>query len=393
MSNYAIEKSCILKKKLYYEKRCFFIIYIRTDMSKNERNKHMKITLPLDKSIVTTIPSHANFLSIAMIGNKGIDWLCNYYVNIYVKYNKGGWRDSCKASFIDWGTLDRNYTNIVKSYFVPRFMIDSLFDFLLKSLNNNYYINLRLDDYYLPCCNIYLKRHNYHNTLISGIDFENKIVLLSDFYSQKKYQTYEVDFDSVYNAYESVSEDLIPNFPDYQFLRTEIQLMKLNDSYYEFSLNHLIQLLVDYKESKDSTGRFFNTSHIFDSFDKNISTTYIYGLDAINVIAKLFCEKKLGMQSIHLLYDRYKAMVLRINYLQKKFKLDLSEELISYQKLERNSLIMRNLCLKYIAKEEGLLVNKIQEGYNEIFEKEQVILEKFIEKLQMYNNCNYYNKL
>ena len=159
------------------------------------------------------------------------------------------------------------------------------------------------------------------------------------------------------------------------------------------SLNHLIQLLVDYKESKDSTGRFFNTSHIFDSFDKNISTTYIYGLDAINVIAKLFCEKKLGMQSIHLLYDRYNAMVFRINYLQKKFKLDLSEELISYQKLERNSLIMRNLCLKYIAKEEGLLVTKIQEGYNEIFEKEQVILGKFIEKLQMYNNCNYYNKL
>lgn len=80
----------------------------------------MKKVLPLNESIVTTIPSHANFLSIAMIGKKGIDWLCNYYVNIYVKYNKGKWRDSCKANFIDWGTLDRNYTNIVKSYFIPR---------------------------------------------------------------------------------------------------------------------------------------------------------------------------------------------------------------------------------------------------------------------------------
>lgn len=241
---------------------------------------------------------------------------------------------------------------------------------------------------YHVCSNNYLKRHYYHNTLINGIDYENKITLLSDFYSQQKYQTYELDFGSVNKAYESVNEDLLPSAPDFQFFRSEIQLLKLNNSYYEFSLNHLIQLLIDYKESKDSTGRFFNTSYIFDSFEQNESSTYIYGLDAINVIARLFCEKKLGIQNIHLLYDRYKAMVFRINYLQKKFKLDLSLELTNYQSLEHDSLTMRNLCLKYLLKEDISTVRIIQDGYNKIFEREQEILVKFIDKLEKFKEVH-----
>jgi len=348
----------------------------------------MKIILPLNQSIVTTIPSHANFLSIALTSEKGVDWLCNYYVNIYVKFNEQAWIESCKANFIDWGTLDRNYTNIVKSYFLPRYMIDNLFDFLVKALSNNYYINLRLDEYYLPCCSFYQKQHSYHNTLITGIDLETNVILLSDFYSYKIYQTYEVNFDNVYNAYENVSDDLIPKSPDYQFFRTEVQLLTLNDSYYKFSLNHLVQLLIDYKESKDSTGRFFNSSYIFESFDKKITTTYIYGLNAINEIARLFCEKKLGIQNLHLLYDRYKAMVFRIKYLQNKFKVDLSLELIDYQRLEHDALIMRNLCLKYLVKGDVFTATKIRDGYNKISKNEQGILAKFIDKLQMFNDLH-----
>jgi hypothetical protein len=348
----------------------------------------MKIALPLSDSIITTIPSHANFLSIAMTGEKGIDWLCNYYVNIYVKFNEASWTDSCKANFVDWGTLDRNYTNIIKSYYVPRFMIENLFDFFTKALSDHHYINLRLDGYYLPCCNIYQKRHNCHNTLINGMDPENKKVLISDFYALKKYQTYEVDFESVLKAYESVHEDGIPKSPDYQFFGTEIQLLKLNDNYYEFSLDHLIQLLVDYSESKDSTGRFFNSSYLFDSFDNNVSTTYIYGIDAINEIARLFCEKRLGIQNIELLYDRYKAMIFRIGYLQKRYHIDLSFELDNYERLEHESLIMRNLCLKYLVKEEESVAMRIKEGYNNIFKMEQDILLTFIDKLTTFRKHN-----
>lgn len=346
------------------------------------------ITLPMIDPILTTIPSHSNFLAISLLHEGGKAWLANYYVNIYLRYVDGDvtWLDSYKANFLDWGTLDRNYSNLVSSFFIPRsFIGDDIIDFLNKSLKDQYYVILRLDEFYIFAYKNYKIKHKTHCAFINGIDMEKKIILVSDFFYDGRYQTIEIKFEDFLVSYGSVSDDMIPDEPDYQFFRSEVQLIKANNSYFKFSLKQLLIRLVDYSLGVDSTGRFINTAYLFDSYDGKNENKYLYGIDCINKIAELFCDGKMGIQNIHLLYDRNKAMSFRLQYLSEKFpQMDLKRDLAAYKDIEKQALYLRNLCLKYTMTSSAKVKKNIISGYQDIRNKEELAIKELIEVLQNF---------
>lgn len=346
------------------------------------------IKLPMADPVLTTIPSHSNFLTISLLQESGRAWLANFYVNIYLRYVDGDvtWLDSCKANFLDWGTLDRNYSNLVSSFFIPRqFVGESIIDFVKKSLENQYYIILRLDEFYIGAYSNFNKRHRPHCAFINGIDIEKKIILVSDFFYDGRYQTVELKFEEFLLAYESVEENQIPREPDYQFLRSEIQLLKANYSYYKFSLKQLWIRLNDYHLGKDSTGRFTNTAYLFDSYNEENQMEYLYGINSIVKIAELFCERKMGIQNIHMLYDRYKAMSFRLRFLSEKYPdMNLKSTTITYEEIEKQALNLRNLCLKYTITNSEKDKNNIIAGYQDVKDKETLVIKELIDEVHKF---------
>jgi hypothetical protein len=220
--------------------------------------------------------------------------------------------------------------------------------------------------------------------LINGIDKDKSTVYISDFYDGNRYQTYEVSFDDILKAYKNVEESQIPQTPDYQFFRSEIQLLKLNqDCYFEFSLVHLIQLLRDYRDGRDSTSRFFNSAYLFSNYDKKSETNYVYGIDCLEIIGELFCKGRLAIQNVLFLYDRYSAMVLRLEYLQKKYSVDLTEELCEYTAFKEESLLLQNFCIKFLYTKKESTANTIKSKFANMKTSESRIIAQLIQKLEV----------
>jgi len=350
----------------------------------------MKKILKLTNPIITTIPTHSNFLSIAMLSESGNAWLCSNYINIYLRYTNDAndkWHDSCKANFVDWGSLDRNYSNVVESFFVPRFIVQNdIIRFVINSIENGYYLIMRLDQYYMPFSASYLKEHYPPCVFINGIDCDEDKVYISAFIDNGKYRTVEIDFSSFKESFINVENEMIPSEPDYQFFRTEIQLLRPQINKYSFSIKHCLALLKDFLECKDSTGRFFNTSYMFEPYNKVSENIYLYGLDCINKIGELFCDGRFGIQNVHLLYDRYRAMTFRLNYLRENLniQLDNNDIICEYKEIEHNALTLRNMCLKYQLTGKYREKEKILVGFERLKELEKRTLENLILEIDKY---------
>jgi hypothetical protein len=214
-------------------------------------------------------------------------------------------------------------------------------DTIINILNNNYYIYLFLDWYYIvPSIS---KKHFAHTTLISGYDLKKNIFTISDNFDNGKFVSLEIDIITVEKAFHSAWGSSVGNVKDndnsssFNYLKSFTLFRYLNDVHMEFNKNEFYKQLREYLNSTPFS--------LFDDGQK-----YYYGIDSYKAIKESFNGKgniKIGVRDFHLLYEHKYIMKERIKYMINK-KIILDSSLLDDAEVVCNEfLIIRNLYLKF----------------------------------------------
>ncbi|MCI8371710.1 MAG: hypothetical protein HFI75_04810 [Lachnospiraceae bacterium] len=97
---------------------------------------------------------------------------------------------------------ERYFARQIPARQIPLSIVDisskQVVDYFINLIEQNYYINLGVDEFYIPGRNDYQKRHHMHVNFLYGFDRTRKVFQLIGFDQFLKYS--EIDFDSFYYA-------------------------------------------------------------------------------------------------------------------------------------------------------------------------------------------------
>ncbi|WP_340022727.1 hypothetical protein MHI24_27560 [Paenibacillus sp. FSL K6-1096] len=313
----------------------------------------MKTILPVVNPPITSFPYIANTLSFLWINNAQVlPWLSDRYLQLIIRPH----HSMTRADFYEQADTD-NY--IIPANSCP-FLgwlrnnqttanFNKLTDYIEYQINQGYYLDACLDNYYLKCSASYKKEHFIHTTFIYGFDRANNLIYISDFYENGKYARKTATYEEINKSIKGI---------DYL-----INLYKYQDFNYALNINQLKLFIEDYINCKDSLRKFE-----FSYADYNRDN--LYGLNFYKYIIDVFCrERTLDIRPFHILYDHKVMMGVRLDYL---YKLNIFDNSLILKLKERNNVIisealtLRNMAIKYNITNEGGLIHKIIDRCNYI---------------------------
>jgi hypothetical protein len=264
-----------------------------------------------------------------------------------------------------------------------------IIDLLINSINENNYICLYWDQFYVPNSPRHLKEHYCHETLIYGYDLTEKCLYYVGFNNYENYGYYKVLFSDFRKAYYNDAVDLSD-----KYLVTEVCLLKFNNDFsFEFDINTVAEQLNDYFLSRNSLIYYrthFNVNcKDYDYFNGTISSEFIFGMNIYkylqSYIESLLLYSNLNFQPVHALWEHKKIMVNRIEYLQKNSYLSTDSNYnILYKQIQDKALLIRNLFFKYNITKKNNIITKMVSLLNDIFEQEKTVLSSVIQELREY---------
>lgn len=279
------------------------------------------------------MPEHAHYLSIIGSDSCYSNWVCSNFIQIYYDC-KNLQRDKYLLRFRD--DFEWKHSEFFDQIFIKESDVKSWFEspieMFVKFIDSGYYIMALIDSYFIANHTaFYGKKSRPHLTLIYGYSFENNLFYVADFFDGY-YKSVTVSFHDILLGFRKNTED------------TELRLIKRNNHNYYFDLKNVVTLLDEYHTSADSSYR----QH---SAHENRKLNEIYGLEAQRNMVDLYSRNNfdleyLDVRTLHLLYEHKRIMNIRLSYLSLNVVNISPEILIRYSKLEKESLILRNLGMK-----------------------------------------------
>lgn len=306
----------------------------------------MKKILKVEYPIITSYPGIAATMAVLGSDDKFKLWICNNLNNIvYINFmldNRESWGNFHDIHFPNYGMPFEKVPFIESSRLhksVVNLMCEDIKEFLMKCINENYYLYLALDNYYIPHSNAYKSSHFRHSTFVYGYDTEKNIVYIADFYNSNKYNFYTILFEEFIKAYyDSIDET------DYCKV---MNIFRIDKSFDYSSLNIDCDLihasLNDYIHSTDANIARHTKKDLYNGGTPNFGLSYF---------DKLILDVRLGqanIQSFHILYDYALIMKYKLDTIyahgficEKKYLLmkEQANQIVKLSLICRNRFIM-----------------------------------------------------
>lgn len=298
-------------------------------------------------------------------GQEYLDWLCMNYIQLhYNPYDGGG-------VYLDYSMFPikkYRYENVFASHFLEITYVEpneilSLNGDLLKyirwCLENDYYVAISIDEYYIKGRKSYQKQHFFHHNLIYGYEKDTRKFLLMGFDNK-------LVFDSV-----------------------DVEMLK-------DSLTNLNGIIMLYKYEKNNHALIFSLEKMLEEFesfleskrDKNANILQEDGTYGIDVLRELYSSEIGIYQLLHdkrisyLLYEHSILMKMRMDAVGEKQNLILSEEwqeksenVVEKAKYLKN-LVIKNQLKNFVYEEE------ILRCIRELYELEKMVYREYILQLR-----------
>ncbi len=336
-----------------------------------------------EKNLPITIPPiigytiHAYPLSVIFNYNETLPWFLSNYIQLVCDTR-------CKGIFFDFSVLscilegnkwiDSVYPgnpwikrNSIQFYLLRDYNIE-INDFIINSINNNNYVVLHLDEYYIPDTRSYKIRTFYHENLVYGYDLKAKTYNVLGYNGKGIFGNMRIGFDTFEKGFNSN----LSSWPNGQ-----IKLISYNEEYsYELDLVLIRDQLTDFLNSQ-------HTDNNYRTF-RNPSQNCVYGLavyDGLIEYFSLLSERKVyyDIRPLHILWEHKKCMLLRMEYLLKLYPSTKLEEIYKqYQLVEKKCMIMRQYQMKYSMSNKPELLDDIISTLKMVCEYERNILSDFI---------------
>ncbi len=339
----------------------------------NDKAKKLKLNTPM---LYTYTIMGAVFSTIE---EKDLPWFYSNFIqirysfdwNMFIFDNHMNLLQDCPIFKTQYLMFDSNYE---KSH--------SFKDTIINIINNNYYIYLYLDWYYI--IPEYCKKHFAHTTLISGYDLEKNILVVSDNYEHGKFTSLEIDLDTVEKAFHSAWNASVGNVKDndnsrsFEYIKAFTLFQYIDDVNLNFSKNDFYIQLFNYINSIPFS--------LFDDGNK-----YYYGLNSYRAIKEYFDGNKsikIGIRDFHLIYEHKYFMKERIKYMLDKHILEDMNLLEEIDEIKNYFLNLRNLFLKSSLLDNNKKNNanvRILNKLNIAVSKEQIFLQKLLNDFVRHN--------
>ena len=241
------------------------------------------------------------------------------------------------APLLETRWLDRDLVSIVN---------EDIVHFVIKCINKNYYIQLYLNEFYMPNKSNYKKRKYIHETLIYGYDLCSEIFYIAGYNKMGQYISSKLNFFDFRKAYMTIEcSDLEKAYMKVSYSpnhMAKIGLLKYeNNRHYGFDLYLVSEQLKDYIESNNTSERF----RMLDTPEDGI-----YGMKTYSYLIYCLLHKKYryDIRLIHILWEHKKCMLNRLIYMEDKNYINPSEKLsIKYTKIEKKVANLRLIMLRF----------------------------------------------
>ena len=332
------------------------ISYKRSVMGSEKIIMRIKKELPLavDENLCRLYLNYQNINSICFYEKHYKNFFFSNYLN-------------CYSANLDWFKFQYIPDNsmLCMGRYVEIRVVDStifrtevdkadLLNFILQSLNNEYYIDIYADEFHLPGTLYYKTEHYPHEQLIYGYDlFKKEFKFLS---IDKSGQTVKLStsfnffLDSVY----SLKKDF---FRQFQYEQIEhfpsLRLYKKKPEWVDFDIRCVVNQLESYIKSEDVFPLYAITSSSISYLNKEhkiYSGISVYD-NFVNYINKLSTSEMISVPFVYGLMEHVLIMKKRIQYIFKFVKdlfsnLEKRKVINSFDDLIRQHSQLVNMCVK-----------------------------------------------
>lgn len=330
---------------------------------------------------ITSYQHHANLLSILSYNPDNMAWFYNYYFQLVMRKDLNDRMDfNISYSIIPFLKNCPLITYNGLSRLLIKKKWSDIKEFLIDSINCGYYIYLVVDQYYIPEYEYnYNVRHIPHDLMIYGYDQNKQIFYVADFFKSRKYGYATATFSEIEQAYIAVDGMDGMDWMD------GVIMLKENKSYqHNFSITILKNYISDYIKSENSNQRTLLINTWLNDKD------FAFGLQVYTTLEKNLKNridkvKNVAIQPFHLLWDHKRINLLLLEYLYKKGYVNNVDYFYDiFKEIERSTLILRNLILKYnITKKKDIAYKAISLLRN-ISKKEEYVLKDFVKNINDY---------
>lgn len=342
----------------------------------------MKSTvLPMYEAKLNTYNVYAALFSIIAKDESYLPWFYSNFISIGINTCDDTLYFTDHFTFFEYGDGGSSCPWL-EVYKPPHKTIYYQYSFQIKDvlkhyLNQNKYVWLYLDQFYIPQSSYYQKIHKEHSVLVYGYDDATNIFYIGDNLDKGKFITAVITYEQLIEAWES---ELCEHF------RRLFRVMNRKEGEYELNTTHLKHQIEGYLSSSMITDGIYWDQIPVDgphTYVQNIKY-WIFGQEVYSYIQQLIQQEKerkgtgrLDVRIPHLLWEHKKCMLERINYLN----LGMYDFYSEYENVVNTSLYIRNLTIKYNLTKNESILDKIVTSISEVVRTEEIALRKLVELL------------
>ncbi len=311
------------------------------------------------KPFFTGYASHANFDAIMSSTAQYKEWLFSNYIQLMSKKNFEVPHDVPLDFFIDIKRDNCYYLNnpylyvqCIKKELVNTICKD-IVEFIIEAIDHDMYVDICLNEYYIPVKNAYKRCCRPHNNMIYGYNKNKKCFYVVGYIQHNAnsfmgtYGAFRISFDVLSQAYKNCP--YVDWFKSIYLYSVESHGGTLEK--YRFNLEAVIRSLEDYLYSRNSLSNYYNIVPKTDRFS--------FGLDVYRDLLNNWDRGYYHMDDIRpleLLVEHKKCMVNRIVYLYSERYISKEDYEILYMKsyeILKYALKARYIQIKYIISGRG----------------------------------------
>jgi hypothetical protein len=334
-------------------------------------------TLVIGKPDVITYLHHAYPLAVAAVQRSFCDnWLFNNYLQLRCRRELIGARAVTEfdfyllpSHFTDWGGLLRMPQIPPEMLWRSRGEITQA---VLRALDREFYVQIPVDEFYVPRRAAYGKRHYVHELFVFGYDRRTREVDVLGFDEQLEFGTQRLGFAELEEsvALADLSEHYDPGGVRLYHARPGAE--------YLADPSWVVEVLDDYLAERDSSLRF--------RAQEAPKSGYLYGTAVYGELAAFFASVSeqpgaMDIRPLQLIWEHKRLMQTRLQRLTELGWLP-PEPATGYALAVERANTLRLLGLKYLITKQNALLERVAVGLRELVRLERERLLPVLEQLR-----------
>ncbi len=329
-------------------------------------------------------------LSVAVTSSQNYEWIYSNYIQLIFQDPKRFdnqpvkfFKLSCRTGYVwDAECPLLNYDKVTRNTIA--LLGINIIDFICSAIEQNCYVLIYLDEYFLSYRSQFRKLHYIHESLIVGFDLDKKIFYGLAYVTDKygySFKEFTVEMDEVIQAYQGEYYEGVQ--------KERITLLSCNkEKFYEFDIEAVKNEVYDYLNSISSDEKY--------RLIINPNENYTFGIAVYDKLIKYYRDGSTQNTIIplHIMYEHKVLMLERIMFMIENNYISYENSLVdAINKIITDCDLCKKIYMKYsIVKKEKLLQNMIDRIYR-IKEEDLEFMQEFYGLLNHNTKCRDYESL